>query len=98
METSDIEHLATLSRIHLTPEEIEAFKRESDAILSYVDAVKELALSPRLPKVGVHENPLRADTPTHEPGVYTDDLLSALPKRDGRYALVKKILNTEDEG
>lgn len=98
METSDIEHLATLSRLHLTSEEIETFKRESDVILSYISVVKELALSPRLPKVGVHENPLRADAVTHEPGVYTDDLLSALPKRDGRYALVKKILNTEDEG
>jgi len=95
MERKDIEHLALLSRLSLTEEEIERFGRESDAILAYVDAVKEMALEPRAPEVGVHVNPLRDDVVTNEPGSYTEALLEALPKRVGRHALVKRIISAD---
>lgn len=97
MEKEDILHLAALSRLRLSDEEVERFKTESAAILGYVDEVQSIALAPRPPVVGALVNPLRADEPTHEPGAYTETLLNALPKRVGQHALVKRILTTEDE-
>ena len=40
--------------------------------------------------------PLRDDIATHEPGYFTDDILASLPKRSGRFALVKKILSNDN--
>ncbi len=95
MERKDIEHLADLARLRLTDAEIEQFRTEADSILAYVDAVKEMALAPREPKVGAHVNPLREDVVTNEPDQYTEDLLGALPKRVGRHALVKRIISAD---
>lgn len=95
MERSDIQHLAVLSRLSLTDEEIEKFRTEADAILEYVAAVKELALEEGEPEVGAHANPLREDVVTNAPGQYTEVLLSALPKRVGNHALVKRIISAD---
>ena len=95
MERKDIEHLASLSRLSLTETEIERFRGEADAILEYVNAVKEMALTPRAPAVGAHPNPLREDVVTNEPNSYTEALLEALPKRAGRHALVKRIISAD---
>jgi aspartyl/glutamyl-tRNA(Asn/Gln) amidotransferase C subunit len=95
MERSDILHLASLSRLALTEEEIARFQKESDAILAYVDAIKDMAGTPRVPQVGLHQNPLRDDVVTNAPGSYTERLLAALPKRVGNHALVKRILSND---
>lgn len=95
MERSDIQHLATLSRLALSEAEIEKFRTEADAILAYVDAVKGLALTLGEPTVGVHPNPLREDVVTNEPGEYREALLAALPKRVNNHALVKRIISAD---
>lgn len=96
MKKEDIQHLARLSRISLSENEIESFSKEADAILGYVDQIKELSFGERKAIVPPHANPLRDDVATHEPGAYTDAILEAFPKRVGRYALVKKILSNDN--
>ncbi|MFM2374414.1 MAG: hypothetical protein RLZZ234_409 [Candidatus Parcubacteria bacterium] len=97
MDIADIQHLATLSRLYLTDTEQASFAIEADAILGYIDHVKGLALGEREPVLPVHVNPLRDDARTHEPGAYTEAIVTAFPKRAGQYALVKKILNTTND-
>ncbi len=41
MNTKDIKHLANLSRLHLTDEEVDAYTKQFDEIVAYVDKIKE---------------------------------------------------------
>lgn len=98
MTKDEILHLGTLSRIALSPDEVDKFSTEIDAILEYVSTVKNIVAddSNSEPMVGARYNILRADEVTNEPGEYTEKLLSAMPQRDGQYMLVKKILNQDE--
>lgn len=96
MQIEEVKHLAALSRITLTEEEIASFATNMDSILGYVDHVKKLSLGEREAVVPPHPNPLRADEPTHEPGTFSDDIIAAFPKKVGRLALVKRILGNQD--
>jgi len=93
IETKDIRHLAELARIALADGEAVALAAECDAILGYVAQVTEISAdADALPVAGAHANVFREDTETHEPGAYTEALLSAAPNRNGAYIEVKKIL------
>ena len=94
MTKEDILHLGSLSRIALTPAEVDGFTTSIDAILEYVSVVRTIAATePAAPTVGARYNVLRPDVVTHEAGAYAEALLAAMPKRDGQYLSVKKILN-----
>ena len=93
MERKDIEHLAKLSRIAVTDEEADALAKDITSILGYVSDIEEITGSKEEEKkVGALFNVMREDANPHEPGIYTEDLLSLAPERDGRYVKVKKIL------
>lgn len=97
MTREEIIHLAALARIELTEAEIEKFTKELSAILSYVGSVKTLAEGAGEVGVqlGARYNVLRKDVVTNESDQYTKDLLAEMPKTDGRYMVVKKILDIE---
>lgn len=90
----EVKKLAELSRIELSEEELEKMRGEIDSILEYVEAIREVPLpegvspSPHL----ALENVMREDGEAHEPGAYTEKLLSQAPQRDGKFLKVKKIL------
>ena len=89
----EIEKLAELSRIALSPEEKEALRKDMDSILDYVDQVKKVSADVRSEKkAGLWHNVLREDENPHESGIFTEDLLSAAPRRERQYVKVKKIL------
>lgn len=93
MRKEDIERLATLARIELTEKEIATFTEEISSILGYVSEIEEITGSEAGEKVvGAVYNVLREDVPTHEPGAFTEDILSGAPEREGQYVKVKKIL------
>ena len=98
MTKEEIEHLAQLSRIALTPEEIEAFLKEIASILEYVGAVNAISGEgqPVTPQVDGHYNVFRTDEITNTPGMYTEVLLAAMPEREGRFMKVKKILQQDE--
>ena len=90
---SEIEKLATLSRIALSADEKKALQKDMDAILDYVDQVKKVSATVGTEKkAGALRNVFREDANPHESGIFTEELLSAAPKREGQYIKVKKIL------
>jgi aspartyl-tRNA(Asn)/glutamyl-tRNA(Gln) amidotransferase subunit C len=91
----DVQKLAELSRIELTPEEELTFVSEIDSILGYVGQIsemKELGTDNAISKV---RNVFRRDENPHESGLYTKALLEQAPSRDGDYLKVKKILQND---
>jgi aspartyl-tRNA(Asn)/glutamyl-tRNA(Gln) amidotransferase subunit C len=97
MTKEEVEHLAKLARIELSEAEVETFTTEIGAILEYVSTVRDIAgdAADMAPAVGVHHNIFRKDEVTNEPNSYTDALLAEMPQTEGRFMVVKKILNTD---
>ncbi len=97
MTKEEIIHLAALARIELSTAEIEKFTKELSAILSYVGTVQSLAEGSldTAPRLGDRHNVLRTDAVTNEPEEYTGDILAEMPETEGRFMVVKKILQTE---
>jgi len=93
--TDEVKKLADLSRIEFSDSEIEKLRGEIDAILSYIDVISQVELpdgvsaSPHLDL----ENVMREDTHPHEPGAFTEKMLSQAPRRKGKFIQVKKILD-----
>lgn len=93
MKKEDIEHLAKLSRIALKEGEADALAEKITSILGYVSEINEITGNTAgEKKVGAVSNVMREDGEPHEPGLYTEALLSAAPEREGQYVKVKKIL------
>lgn len=92
--TEEIENLAALSRIELTPEEKERMRGEFDAILGYVASISKVsaAFEKSTRSIVATVNVMREDTSPHESGIYTSALLEAAPGREENYIKVKKIL------
>ncbi len=91
VEKADIEKLASLSRISLTPDEISQYQGEIGAILEYVESIRHLTATDKLDNE-VRDAVLREDGNPHESGVFTEAILSQAPQREGDYLVVKKIL------
>lgn len=98
MNREEIQHLATLSRLRLTDDELGQFESELSSIIDYVGVVSEIAAdgADTEPTVGSVHNVFRKDEVRHEPDQYTNDILEEMPHTEGRYLAVKKILRTED--
>tara|TARA_Y100001935_G_scaffold219998_1_gene193503 strand:+ start:42 stop:323 length:282 start_codon:yes stop_codon:yes gene_type:complete len=92
IERKDIEHLAHLSRLSFTEEEIAGFGEDINAILAYVDQLKEVATSEEEPAVGVVHNVMREDVEAFDGGEHRDEIVESFPEREGDYLKVKKIL------
>lgn len=96
MTKEEIRNLGSLSRIALTEQEIAVFNQEIDAILEYVSVVKNIAGTDSDSKsLGVRYNVLRTDEVTNTPGQYTEAMLKAMPKTQGQFLAVKKILKQD---
>jgi len=94
MTKDEIKNLGNLARIALSEAEVATFNQEIDSILEYVSVVKDIAGPDILsePAVGPRFNVLRKDAVTNTPGQYTEAMLKAMPKTNGQYLSVKKIL------
>ena len=98
MKRDDIKHLGTLSRIELTETEIDDFTKEISAILDYVSVVQDIVAEDEgetMPDLGARYNVFREDVVTNQPDSYTEEILAEMPRKQGRYLEVKKILNTD---
>jgi len=93
LSTDDVLKLARLSRLKLSNEEVETFKKEINEILSYVDMLKDADvkdLEPTYQVTGL-ENKMRKDE-IKDYGVTQEELLKNLPNRDGDYIKTKRVL------
>ena len=92
---TNIEKLATLSRIYVSEEEQEELKDDIDSILSYVEQIKGISTDTDLeatPEVPGHHNIMREDGEPHETGIHTKELLNEAPSVKDDYIDVKKII------
>lgn len=92
IELKDVEHLAGLARIAVSDDEKKILQHDLEEILSYVSQVTEVVAELGTPTAGELRNIMRADENPHEAGVFTEDILSQAPARDGDRISVKKIL------
>lgn len=98
MTKEEILHLGRLSRIALTEKEVDTLATSIDSILEYVSVIRTMVGDDGVtePQVGVRYNVLRPDVITNESGASAPELLDAMPKRDGRFLVVKKILTPSE--
>ena len=92
--TDEIDKLAALARLALSPEEKERMRSEFDSILGYIATIQKVSATSAKGgrSIVAQVNVMREDAHPHESGIYTEALISAAPKREGNYIKVKKIL------
>jgi aspartyl-tRNA(Asn)/glutamyl-tRNA(Gln) amidotransferase subunit C len=88
-----VEHLAHLAQLALTPAEVEKFATQLTGILQYVDRVKEVEISDEVKRDFRKTNVFREDTDAFEAGEERDTILAAMPKVQDDMLVVQKILN-----
>ena len=90
--TAEVEHVARLARLALSPDEIERMRRELDGILGYIDKLRALDVEGVEPTS--HAVPLtdvtREDEP--RPSLPAEDMLANAPDRAGELFRVPRIL------
>lgn len=88
-----VQHLAKLAQLSLTPAEVEKFSVQLTSILQYVDRVKEVEISDDVKRDFRKINVFRDDVNPHEAGEDRDAILAAMPKTENNMLVVQKILN-----
>jgi aspartyl-tRNA(Asn)/glutamyl-tRNA(Gln) amidotransferase subunit C len=88
----EVEHIAVLARLRLSPEEKSRLTKELDDILEYMDKLNRLDTSQIQPFTHAlrAESALRDDAVTSRPN--PEALLANAPDRDGTFFKVPKIL------
>lgn len=88
----EVEHVARLARLALTPEEKERMRSQLDAILAYIDKLRELdttGVEPTSHAIPM-TNVMREDEP--RPPFPKEEMLANAPERDGDFFRVPKII------
>ncbi len=100
MQLGEIKKLADLARIDMSEKEMIGMAKDFDSILAYVSQVQEITklISNDSTKkqnsnsfVGL-KNIMREDVATSNPEIFSDKIIKEMPKKDGRFLKVKKIL------
>ncbi len=89
---AEVEHVARLARLDLSPEEKERMRSQLDAILTYIDKLRQLdteGVAPTSHAIPI-VNVIREDEV--RPCFSVTDMLANAPDRDGELFRVPKIL------
>ncbi len=92
MTIKDVEKLALLARIDISPAEKEEFLNNLESILKYVGQIQEVSVETGDREVGEVHNVMREDTNPRESGIYTEKMLEQAPATQDGYIKVKQIL------
>jgi aspartyl-tRNA(Asn)/glutamyl-tRNA(Gln) amidotransferase subunit C len=95
----EILNLAELARIRVSEEEIASLQKDISHILEYVGQVSAVSASSESPEPALARNVMRADEVRGEGDALAgkrEALLSALPKREGDYNVVRKIIQKDE--
>ena len=92
LSKAQVEHIARLARLSLTPEEIERYTTELTVILDYIDQLKSVDTEGVEPENQfiTAENVFREDIA--EPSLPRDKALANAPQQDGEFFLVPKVI------
>jgi len=90
---SELDNLATLSRIQLSPADKESLIKEFDSILGYVDQLKKVNVSLDTEgRVGAVKNVTRPDVVESTSQSDREGLLDEAPQRERDFIAVKKMI------
>jgi aspartyl-tRNA(Asn)/glutamyl-tRNA(Gln) amidotransferase subunit C len=92
LSNAQVEHIARLARLNLTPEEIERYTTELTVILDYIDQLRSVnteGVEPQNQFI-TSENVFRDDIA--EPSLPRDKALGNAPQQDGEFFLVPKVI------
>lgn len=91
--TQELDNLANLARIKLSPTDKESLIKEFDSILSYVDQLKKVEVSLDAEgRVGAVRNVTRPDVVVSTSPTDREGLLNEAPDREGDFIAVKKMI------
>ena len=95
LESSQVEHIATLARIALTPEEVEVFRQQLSHILEQFAVLQELDTTGVLTTGQAVKPPqlagvMRDDTP--QDSLDHEDVMRNAPRREGEFFRVNVVL------
>ena len=90
----EVQHIAKLARLGLTPAELQKMEGELSAILDYFEKLKKIDVSKTQPFSNPHllENVTREDQSQRQLPEKVNKLVKAIPEKEGRYAKVKAVL------
>ncbi|HYF13009.1 MAG TPA: Asp-tRNA(Asn)/Glu-tRNA(Gln) amidotransferase subunit GatC [Candidatus Paceibacterota bacterium] len=93
----EIKNLAELARLELTDEEIAKLELDMSNILDYVGQISTFTASVE-DKNAKNHNVMREDVPRGDDLLAgkREALLGALPKKEGDYAVVRKIIQKDE--
>lgn len=96
MNDADVEHVALLARIALTPDERARMRQDLSAVLDYVRTLDALGLDAEEPLSHVHDRfaAPRADEPHPEACLDRATVLAQAPAADGAHFLVPPVVDT----
>ena len=92
LSKAQVEHIARLARLNLTPEEIQRYTTELTVILDHIDQLKSVdteGVEPQNQFITA-ENVFREDIA--EPSLPRDKALANAPQQDGEFFLVPKVI------
>lgn len=95
---SEIQKLAQLARLTLTPAEEENLQKDISNILDYVGQVSAVPMPERKEDAGLWRNIMRADEP-RQGGTLAgkeEALRAAFPKSERGYNVVRKIIQKDE--
>jgi aspartyl-tRNA(Asn)/glutamyl-tRNA(Gln) amidotransferase subunit C len=83
LSLEEVEHIARLARLELTPEQKTRYRKQLEAILDHVAKLQELDTGHVPPTASglAGQTKLRADEPRH--GLSKDELLKNAPEQEG---------------
>lgn len=92
LTSEQVRKVAALARLSPSDAQIEKYRTELGAILTYVERLRGLDLGSvdALPSAGEHTNRLRADVPS--PGLSQSALMDLAPKAHAPFVAVPKII------
>jgi len=95
LSTIDVEHIAELAKLALTPEEIEQYGRQLSDILEHFEMLKQVDTSSVLPTASVLplRTVMRADVVRL--GLSTDDALANAPDQSDGFFHVRAVFGEE---
>ena len=91
--TDDVRHLAQLSNLQISDDEVDTLRGDLENILGYIEQLSELdttGVEPTYQVTGL-ENVWRADE-VQDPGVSREQLLELAPERTDNSVKVPKVL------
>jgi aspartyl-tRNA(Asn)/glutamyl-tRNA(Gln) amidotransferase subunit C len=93
MNKEEILKLAELARLNITDEEAEAYKKDFEGILNYIDTIKNVDIeADELYETNFTRNSMREDNDVYEAGSFSEAILAEAPHREGDYFKVRKVL------